>query len=104
VISGLVDAAFTSPVKTPAQHELQGVVQTEIAERLMILAANLDATSEVRSAALAGVYETQKALKKSASATPVQRNLDREIKLFLENPQQNTPRLKGSGAPPGPPV
>jgi hypothetical protein len=104
VISGLVDAAFTSPVKTPAQHELQGVVQTEIAERLMILAANLDATSEVRSAALAGVYETQKALKKSVSATPAQRNLDREIKLFLENPQQNTPRLKGSGAPPGPPV
>jgi hypothetical protein len=102
VISALVTAAFSTTAKT-AQLDLQGVVQTEIADRLMILAANPDATSEVRSAALWGVHETEKAIQKSAP-TPALRSLDHEIKLFLENPQQNIPKLKSSGAPPGPPV
>jgi hypothetical protein len=30
--------------------------------------------------------------------------LDHEISLFLQNPEQNTPKLKLSGAPAGPPV
>jgi hypothetical protein len=102
VISALVSAAFANAAR-PAQRDLQGVVQTEVAERLMILAANVDATPEVRSAALAGVVATQKAIK-GLPSTPALESLDHEIKLFLENPQQNTPRLKGSGAPAGPPV
>jgi hypothetical protein len=30
--------------------------------------------------------------------------IDLEITLFLQNPSQNTPKLKSSGAPAGPPV
>jgi Met-zincin/Domain of unknown function (DUF5117) len=107
VISALVNAAFADSSKTPAQVGLQNVVQTDIAERLMILAANPTATPEVRGVALEGVQEAQKATQKSLpgnSRTSALENLDREIKLFLENPQQNTPKLGSSGAPPGPPV
>jgi hypothetical protein len=106
VVSALVNAAFAAP-KAPAQTDLQQVVQTDIAERLMILAANSQATPEVRGAGLAGVRESQKAIQKSLATGPQNsalQNLDREIKLFLENPQQNTPKLNSSGAPPGPPV
>jgi len=102
VIDALLRAAFTNPASSP-QRELQGAVQAEVGERLMILAANAEATPEVRSAALAGVFATQKAIR-GLSGTAALQNLDHQIKLFLENPQQNTPKLKGSGAPPGPPV
>lgn len=104
VISALIGSAFSSPAKTSGQRDLQAVVQAEVAERLMILAENTDATPEVRAAALAGVHEVQEAVKRNPSPTADQRRLDHEIKLFLENPQQNTPKLKGSGAPAGPPV
>jgi hypothetical protein len=111
VISALVNAGFSGSGlagKTSQETDLAGVVQTEIAERLMILAANSDATPEVQAAALAGVHEAQEAIKKDAvkkgPTDPVLRRLDHEIMLFLQNPQQNTPKLKPSGAPPGPPV
>jgi hypothetical protein len=104
VISTLISAAFATAPRNPAQRDLQGVVQSEVAERLMILAANQEATPEVRAAALAGVHETLKAIQTSAPNTPALQSLDHEIKLFLGNPQQNTPKIKGSGAPPGPPV
>ena len=68
VVSALVTTAFSDTAKTPAERDLAGVVQTEVAERLMILAANSDATPEVRAAALAGVREVQSAVKKSDGA------------------------------------
>jgi hypothetical protein len=43
-------------------------------------------------------------VKKGSAANPMLQRLDHEITLFLQNPQQNTPKLKSSGAPPGPPV
>ena len=98
VISALVKAGFV-----PGTDDLSGVVQTEIAERLMVLAANSDATPEVQAAALAGVREVQGAIKAGAKNSALQR-LDREILLFLQNPAQNTPKIKPAGAPPGPPV
>jgi len=109
VISAMVSAAFSDVAKTPAETGLARVVQTEIAERLMILAANSDATAEVQAVALAGVRELQDAIKKDAArkgpaTDAVLRRLDHEITLFLQNPQQNTPKLKSSGAPAGPPV
>ena len=104
VISALIRSAFSSLTKTSGQRDLQGVVQTEVAERLMILAVNAEATSEVRASALAGVREIQDAVKKSASPDADLQRIDHEIKLFLENPQQNTPKFKSSGAPAGPPV
>ena len=104
VVSALVSAAFSDTAKTPAERDLAGVVQTEVAERLMILAANSEATAEVRAAALAGVREVQSAVKKNTARGPVMEQIDHEIMLFLQNPEQNTPKLKSSGAPAGPPV
>jgi hypothetical protein len=104
VVSALVATAFSGTAKTSAERDLAGVVQTEVAERLMILAANSEATPEVRAAALAGVREVQSAVKKDAARGPVLEQIDHEILLFLQNPEQNTPKLKSSGAPAGPPV
>jgi hypothetical protein len=104
VVSALVSAAFSATTKTAAERDLAGVVQTEVAERLMILAANSEATPEVRAVALAGVREVQGVIRKNATRGPVIEQLDHEIILFLQNPEQNTPKLKSSGAPPGPPV
>jgi hypothetical protein len=104
VVSALVGTAFAGAAKTAAERDLAGVVQTDVAERLMILAANAEATPEVRAVALAGVREVQGAIKKSANRGPAIERLDHDIILFLQNPEQNTPKLKSSGAPPGPPV
>jgi Met-zincin/Domain of unknown function (DUF5117) len=104
VISGLINAAFSDSAKTPAERDLAGVVQTEVAERLMVLAANSEATPEVRAVALVGVREVQNAVKKNTARGAGFEQIDHEIMLFLQNPEQNTPKLKSSGAPPGPPV
>ncbi len=104
VVSALVSTAFSDTAKTPAERDLAGVVQTEVADRLMILAANSDATAEVRAAALAGVREVQGAVKKNATRGPILEQIDHEIILFLQDPEQNTPKVKPSGAPAGPPV
>ena len=104
VISALLKQGFGAGARTPQQEDLLGVVQSEIADRLMILAANSDATPEVRAAALAGVHDVQTAIKKAATPSATLRQIDHEIVLFLQNPEQNTPKVKGSGAPSGPPV
>jgi len=104
VISALVRTGFQSPPSNRAQTELQSVVQAEIAERLMALAADDQATPEVQSAALQGVEEMQKELHPRPAQSASARRLDREITLFLRDPHQNTPKPKPSGAPPGPPV
>jgi hypothetical protein len=51
---------------------------------------------------LAGVFDIQKIVHARSDAAG--RRLNREIELFLSNPQQNLPKLRPSGAPPGPPV
>jgi hypothetical protein len=104
VISALVSAGFSGTASTSAQKDQAAVVQTQIAERLMILAANSDATPEVRAFALAGVHEVQTAVKNKTAKTPTLEQIDQEITRFLQNPNQNTPKLKSSGAPAGPPV
>jgi hypothetical protein len=104
VVSTMVRSAFAVPENTPAAHDLAGVVQTEIAERLMILSVNPAATPEVQAAALAGVHEAQDAARARMAQDPILARLSHEITLFLQNPKQNTPVLKPSGAPPGPPV
>ncbi|HMH08485.1 MAG TPA: zinc-dependent metalloprotease [Terriglobales bacterium] len=104
LVSALVTTAFSDAAKTPAELDLAGVVQTELAERLMVLAVNPEATPEVRAVALAGVREVQSAVKSKAARGPVVEQLAQEIALFLQNPGQNTPKLKSSGAPAGPPV
>jgi hypothetical protein len=96
VVSALVRAAF------PSGGTGSDVVQSQVAGRLMILSANENATSEVQSAALTGVFDIQKIV--HARPDAVGRRLNREIELFLSNPQQNLPKLRPSGVPPGPPV
>jgi Met-zincin/Domain of unknown function (DUF5117) len=103
VISALVTAGFPANMTRPGDADLAGVVRTEVAEQLMVLAANPGATAEVQAVALAGVRDFQNALK-TAQSTPAAERLKREIGLFLQNPAQNTPKLKSSGAPAGPPV
>ena len=104
VVSALVTAAFSDSEKTAAERDLAAVVQTEVAERLMRLAANPDATAEVRAVALAGVHDVQNSVKSHVTGNPMVQQLDHEITLFLQNPEQNTPKIKSSGAPAGPPV
>src|SRR6266404_7205850 len=99
VVSALVSGAFSATTKTAAERDLAGVVQTEVAERLMMLAANSEATAEVRAVGLAGVREVQGVIRKNATHSPAIEQLDHEIILFLQNPEQNTPKLKSSGAP-----
>ncbi|MBS1851870.1 MAG: zinc-dependent metalloprotease [Acidobacteria bacterium] len=103
VIAELVDAGFSAPASTPSQKALRDVVRTEIAERLMNLAVDGGATPEVRSLALAGVKLVQSAVGNAESDAAMQR-LAHEIELFLQNPAQNTPKLRPTPAPPGPPV
>jgi hypothetical protein len=104
VVSALVQAAFPAAGSNPSNRggEVRDAVQVQVAERLLVLSADANATPEVQSAALAGVYRVQKIVHTQQSSTA--RRLDREIGLFLSNPQQNVPKVKSSGAPSGPPV
>jgi hypothetical protein len=92
VISALVTRATAG-----AGEQLGSVVQTEVAERLMALAADESATQETQAAALRGVIAIQNAVKSDE-------RLSREIERFLRDPKNNTPKVKTSGAPEGPPV
>jgi hypothetical protein len=83
-------------------EELASAVQARVAEYLMLLAADANATPEVQAAALAGVYDVQKLV--HSGSTPAARLLDHQITLYLADPHQNMPVVKPSGAPPGPPV
>src|SRR4029077_1741350 len=69
VISALVASGFASTAKTPAERDLAAVVQSEIAERLMILAVNPEATPEVQAIALAGVHQAKSTVKKTSART-----------------------------------
>jgi uncharacterized protein DUF4953/uncharacterized protein DUF5117 len=101
VIESLIGAA----VPKAGQGEERGlaeVVLTDVAERLMLLAADGSSTPEVQAAALAGVRRVEKIVASDPSA--MGRRLEREIALFMRDPRQNVPRPAPSGAPPGPPI
>ncbi len=106
VISSLVDAGFGGAANRSTRRDLADAVQTEIGERLMLLAADAKATPEVQAAALAGVRQVQAAARatKDKAADAALQRLEREIALFLQNPSQNTPKANPSGAPAGPPT
>jgi hypothetical protein len=99
VVSALVRTGFPD---SNAVGPLTSVMQSQIAERLMLLSANATATAEVQSVALGGVFQIQKIVHARSDASS--RRLDHEIELFLSNPKDNLPKLSPSGAPPGPPV
>jgi hypothetical protein len=104
LVSALVRAAFQEDSAVPSglDKELSHAVQAVVAERLMLLSDNAEATPEIQSAGLAGILDAQKLLKNRTDAAA--QRLKREIDLFLAHPQQNSPKLTPSGAPAGPPV
>lgn len=81
-----------------AGDPLAQVVRTQVAERLMMLAADDSATPEAQAVGLQGVLAVQKQL------APDETRLANEIDRFLRDPKNNTPKVKSSGAPEGPPV
>ncbi len=100
VIEALVTHAFAS---TQTNDPLGNVVQAEVAERLMALAADENATPETQAAAMHGVLRVQHALAADTGSGQDER-LANEIERFLRDPKNNAPKVKPSGAPEGPPV
>ncbi len=101
IVGALLRTAFAPGAAK--DDELHGVVQTEIVERLMALAADEKATAPVQAAALAGVEQARGSIG-GTPADPALRRLAHEVELFLRDPKSYTPKPKPSGAPPGPPV
>ena len=102
VVSALVREGFQNDSGNNEGSELSAVVESQIAERLMLLSSDAVATPEVQSVALGGVFDVQKVV--HGRTDPSSRRLDHEIELFLKDPKQNMPKLRPSGVPPGPPV
>lgn len=92
VVSALVNVAFGS-----GNSDLGNVVQSELADRFMILAADQNATAEARDVGWKGIA----AVEGHAQGNAV---LAAQIANFRRDPKANVPRLKPSGAPPGPPI
>jgi hypothetical protein len=94
-INAGIKAAFAT--EATKASDLQAVVQNELADRLMVLAADENARPEVRDEAWAGVSAVYDRLKRGGA-------LSRRIEAFMRDPKSNTPKLKPSGAPAGPPI
>jgi hypothetical protein len=103
VISTLVKTAFPEETVQPQKpSDLSGVVQNQLSDQLMVLAADENSTPEIRAEALAGVNSVYGIVKANRSATFA--SIARAIEAFIRDPKANVPKLKPSGAPPGPPI
>jgi Met-zincin len=102
VLSALISAAFQAQASDAAVTGLAGVIKTEIAERLMVLAADQNATPETQAIAWEGVSQIETRVRNPAD--PVSLRLAQEIAAFRRDPKNNVPHLRPSGAPPGPPI
>jgi hypothetical protein len=100
MVDELVKSTFTHEL---VNDPLGSVVANDVAERLMALAADDNASSEVQAVAMHGVYEVQHAFKAGTSSGASER-LAIQIERFLRDPKNNTPKPKPSGAPEGPPI
>lgn len=106
ILDSLIGGAFSTPVNGNAA-QLQGVAQTDLAERLMRLAVDRNATPEVQAQAWVGLAEVDLQLANALRRQPengLLLRLSKELQLFKANPQRNIPTLTPSGVPPGPPV
>lgn len=107
LISTLVNAAFRQRATADDRGgSVLDIIQIELAERMMILAAEQDASAEVRALAWWALPQIEALLtdsRRGASSTTTQL-LKIEIENFRRDPKNNVPRLKPSGAPPGPPI
>ena len=97
ILHALVGAARPEASNDP----LHDVVTTEVVERIILLAADERASTDIRGLALNILDGARKVL--SESNTSTSRQLQQEIDNFLRDPK-SVPKLRPSGAPPGPPV
>lgn len=100
VLSALVQGAFSAN----SNNDLGGVVQNELADRLMILAVDENATPEVRAEAWSEVTAVYNQVHGRTAGSAIIANIARKIEAFMRDPKQNVPKLKNSGAPAGPPI
>src|ERR1051326_7799881 len=105
VFKALADTATSGPL-TPSQPGalLHSVVATEIGERLMRLTVDDAAAPETQALALGAVKDIQGRLANRTDLALTMERLVHEIDLFIKDPHANVPKLKPSGAPPGPPI
>lgn len=105
VFKALVDAATSGSLTVAEPGSLiHSVIATEIGERLMRLAVDDAATPETQALAWKAIRDIQARLANRADITLTLQRLAHEIDLFIKDPHANVPRLKPSGAPPGPPI
>ncbi|MBV8206804.1 MAG: zinc-dependent metalloprotease [Acidobacteria bacterium] len=106
VVNALVDAAFqVSGYASAAGKEdsmLAGVVQSELADRFMMLASDANASPEAQAVGWMGVDKVE--AKVANSTNEMHRRIAAEIANFRRDPKGNAPRPRPSGAPPGPPI
>lgn len=106
IIGTLIDSAFGMSAGGNAA-QLEGVVQTDLTERLMRLAVDRNATPEVQAQAWVGLAEIEMNLASRLRQQPdngLLLRLSKELQLFKSDPQRNVPAITPSGVPPGPPV
>lgn len=102
--SELIQTLIKTAFQSGAQRDdlLSGVMQSELAERLMILAVDQNAVPEVQALGWSGVDAVSKIV--GEGQNEIGRHLAQEIAAFKRDPKNNVPKLKPSGAPPGPPI
>ena len=103
IISTLVQSAFAPGATTTKTGELASVVQNELADRLMVLAADDNAPPEVSAEAWAGVEQIHAKLQ-AADRNAWSTALNRRVEMFLRDPKRNIPKVTPSGVPAGPPI
>jgi len=108
VVRALVRAAYAGPVNekpSAGGADLRGVVESEVAERLMRLAVDDNATPEVQAVAWRGIEAVEAALSGAPAAQSTMTSmLKHELELFRRDPKNNVPKSHPSGAPTGPPI
>jgi hypothetical protein len=102
VIGALVQNTFPSAAAGAKSNELAAVVQNELADRLMILAADDNTPPEASADAWTGVEQILAKLQGTGRAANAA--LKRRIEMFMRDPKRNVPKIMPSGAPAGPPI
>jgi hypothetical protein len=96
VITALVKAAFA--------ERGNAVAQGVLADRLMTLSADPNATVEAQALGWSGLDQFDVASAALPQQTPVLRMLREEIRVFRADPEHNLPKRLGARPPAGPPV
>ena len=109
MLARLVSATWIAPAdRSPRLSAMRRVVQREVLDALLDLAARPDAAPEVRSLAAARLQSLERELKTKRSADPLVeahlRQAERDIAEFFDQPETRKARPKVVPAPPGRPI